>query len=194
MIVNSSIRHTDAHWYVMAAYRYELKAEEFLTGHGFKTFLPKETTFIKKPHRHPVAVERPAVPSLIFIHTSREKLAEVKKYVNDRIKYLTTTVGGTQDFLIVPDTQMDAFIHIWNSRDSYNANLSSDLIPTGATVRIISGPMAGLTGIHLRHLKARPLTPGGSPVPHSRLSLRLANLLAITLDLPTASLQLSEVV
>ena len=68
---------------------------------------------------------------------------------------MTTPVNGPSDFLVVPDRQMEAFMQIWTARDHYNASISTDLIPSGTPVRIISGPMAGLTGTHLRHLKPR---------------------------------------
>lgn len=254
-IVNSRLEINRRYWYVMGAYRFEEKAEEYLTAQGIDIFYPKEIIYIKKPHRRPIATEKPAIPTLIYVHASREELAKVKQYINSRIKYITTTVDGHLDFLVVPDQQMQAFIHIWQQRYTYHATLSNTLLQPGAPVRIISGPMAGLTGTLLRHLKSRPLstpastastvaktaatpaattpvtspaesatstaaTPSGNPdesassieapdtpqssqsyatvpsasaattpVPHSRISLRLANLLAITLDLPTASLE-----
>lgn len=214
-IVNSQLDINRRYWYVMGAYRFEENAEEFLGNQGIETFCPKEIVFIKKPHRRPIAVQKPVIPTLIYVHSSREELAEVKKHINSRIKYITTTVDGHLDFLVVPDGQMQAFIYIWQQRDVYNASLSTHLLQPGTPVRIISGPMSGITGTLIRHLKPRPLssnisqpsdtaaatapainsdrslslTSNNIKVPHSRISLRLANLLAITLDIPTASLE-----
>lgn len=221
-------------WYVMAAYKLELKTETSLIDAGLEVFLPKQTVYIKQPHRRPKPVERPAIPSLIFVNATRQQLLDFKRRNDDRIKFQMTPVGGALDYLTVPDRQMSDFIHLWTTRDTCNATLSTDLIPPGTPVRIISGPMAGLTGTFIRHLKRRtpgslpgsstplssasrdtfppaevtesatplssdnpltsstptttPLTVSG-PTDMSRISLRLANLLSITLDIPTSSLQ-----
>ena len=216
-------------WYVMAAYKLELKTETSLLDAGLEVFLPKQTVYVKQPHRRPKPVERPAIPSLIFVNATRQQLLDFKRRNDDRIKFQMTPVGGALDYLTVPDRQMSDFIHLWTTRDTCNATLSTDPIPPGTPVRIISGPMAGLTGTFIRHLKRR--TPGPLPessasqdtfppaevtesaTPHSsdnpltsstptttpltlsgptdmsRISLRLANLLSITLDIPTSSLQ-----
>lgn len=216
-------------WYVMAAYKLELKTETSLLDAGLEVFLPKQTVYVKQPHRRPKPVERPAIPSLIFVNATRQQLLDFKRRNDDRIKFQMTPVGGALDYLTVPDRQMSDFIHLWTTRDTCNATLSTDPIPPGTPVRIISGPMAGLTGTFIRHLKRRtpgplpessasqdtfppaevtesatphssdnpltsstptttPLTVSG-PTDMSRISLRLANLLSITLDIPTSSLQ-----
>ena len=227
-------------WYVMAAYKLELKTETSLLDAGLEVFLPKQTVYVKQPHRRPKPVERPAIPSLIFVNATRQQLLDFKRRNDDRIKFQMTPVGGALDYLTVPDRQMSDFIHLWTTRDTCNATLSTDPIPPGTPVRIISGPMAGLTGTFIRHLKRRtpgplpessaslssasqetlppaevtdsatplssdnpltsstpttlttptttPLTVSG-PTDMSRISLRLANLLSITLDIPTSNLQ-----
>lgn len=172
-------------WYVMAAYKLEIKTEKCLAEAGLEVFLPKQTVYVKQPHRRPKPVERPAIPSLIFVNATRQQLLDFKRRYDDRIKFQMTPAGGSMDYLTVPERQMTDFITLWSSRNDFNATISTAPIASGAQVRIISGPMEGQTGVFIRHLRPRPDAPS---VPLSRISLRLANLLSITLDLPTASL------
>lgn len=193
-------------WYVMAAYKLELKTESSLLDAGMDVFLPKQTIYVKLPHRRPKAVERPAIPSLIFVNASRQQLLDFKRRNDDRIKFQMTPLNGSLDYLTVPDRQMADFIHLWTARDTYNATLSTDPIPPGSPVRIISGPMAGLTGTFLRQLKTRArnqlsttiatisgvasVDPCEETIKNdlSRISLRFANLMSLTVDIPTANI------
>lgn len=175
-------------WHVMAAYKFELKAEASLREAGFEVFLPKETIYVKKPRRRPVAVERPAISTLIFVHATRQRILDYKRTVDDRLKFRldlsAPTPDGRHSPLTVPTPQMAAFISIWASRSTLHATLSplnepGDLA-TGTQVEITSGPLAGHRATLLRPLTSRSRT--------ARLTLTLASLLTLTLTLPTSSL------
>lgn len=192
-------------WYVMAAYKFELKAEISLREAGIEVYLPKETIYVKKPRRRPIAVERPAISTLIFVHASWNRIIDYKRRVDDRLKFKMTpivssaapTLSSDKAYLTVPTPQMEAFISIWATRDTLQASLSPLLataaispqsptnnkgttLPIGTPVEIITGPLAGLRGTTLTPITSRSRT--------TRLSLPLASLLTITLTLPTSSL------
>lgn len=189
----------------MAAYKFELKAEISLREAGIEVYLPKETIYVKKPRRRPIAVERPAISTLIFVHASWNRIIDYKRRVDDRLKFKMTpivssaapTLSSDKAYLTVPTPQMEAFISIWATRDTLQASLSPLLataaispqsptnnkgttLPIGTPVEIITGPLAGLRGTTLTPITSRSRT--------TRLSLPLASLLTITLTLPTSSL------
>lgn len=76
-----------AKWHVMAAYKFELKAESSLREAGFEVYLPKETIYIKKPHRRPAPVIRPAISTLIFVRATRQRILDYKRRIDDRLKF-----------------------------------------------------------------------------------------------------------
>lgn len=203
-------------WYVMAAYKFELKAETSLREAGIEVYLPKETIYVKKPRRRPVAVERPAISTLIFVHASWNRIIDYKRRVDDRLKFkmtpivssATPTLSSDKAYLTVPTPQMEAFISIWATRDTLQASLSLLLghpsplsNPSGpstnhlpqsptnnkGTTLPIGTPVEITTG-PLAGLRATTLTPITSRSRTTRLSLPLASLLTITLALPTSSL------
>lgn len=187
----------------MAAYKFELKAETSLREAGIEVYLPKETIYVKKPRRRPVAVERPAISTLIFVHASWTRIIDYKRRIDDRLKFKMTPItadttsslspSSNKTYLTVPDAQMSAFISIWTTRDTLQASLSplsnplgspatnkGATLPVGTIVEITTGPLSGL--------RATTLTPITSRSRTTRLSLPLASLLTITLSLPTSSL------
>lgn len=203
-------------WYVMAAYKFELKAETSLREAGIEVYLPKETIYVKKPRRRPVAVERPAISTLIFVHASWNRIIDYKRRVDDRLKFKMTPIVSSaapnlpsdKVYLTVPTPQMEAFISIWATRDTLQASLSPLLAthpplsnPSGpstnhlpqsptnnkGTTLPIGTPVEITTG-PLAGLRATTLTPITSRSRTTRLSLPLASLLTITLTLPTSSL------
>lgn len=203
-------------WYVMAAYKFELKAETSLREAGIEVYLPKETIYVKKPRRRPVAVERPAISTLIFVHASWNRIIDYKRRVDDRLKFKMTPIVSSaapnlpsdKAYLTVPTPQMEAFISIWATRDTLQASLSPLLAtphpypillahpqttypqsPTNnkGTTLPIGTPVEITTG-PLAGLRATTLTPITSRSRTTRLSLPLASLLTITLSLPTSSL------
>lgn len=208
-------------WYVMAAYKFELKAETSLRKAGIEVYLPKETIYVKKPRRRPVAVERPAISTLIFVHASWNRIIDYKRRVDDRLKFKMTPIVSSaapnlpsdKVYLTVPTPQMEAFISIWATRDTLQASLSPLLgnpsplsNPSGpstnhlpqsptnnkGTTLPIGTPVEITTG-PLAGLRATTLTPITSRSRTTRLSLPLASLLTITLALPTSSLSLPSI-
>lgn len=200
----------------MAAYKFELKAETSLREAGIEVYLPKETIYVKKPRRRPVAVERPAISTLIFVHASWNRIIDYKRRVDDRLKFKMTpivssaapTLSSDKAYLTVPTPQMEAFISIWATRDTLQASLSPLLaiphpsplsqsttstlssqsaINSKGTTLPIGTPVEITTG-PLAGLRATTLTPITSRSRTTRLSLPLASLLTITLSLPTSSL------
>lgn len=204
-----AITPTDAEiekWYVMTAYKFELKAEKSLREAGIDVYLPKETSYIKKPRRRPIAVERPAISSLIFVHASWNQIIEFKRKVDDRLKFKMDQLQSSplstseKNYLTVPDAQMATFISIWATRDTLQASLvpilaphpstqttvqtattsSRPTLPIGTPVEITNGPLTGTRATTLT-----PITPRSRT---TRISLPLASLLSITLSIPTSSL------
>lgn len=173
-------------WYVMAAYKFELKAAASLRENGLETFLPVETIYVKRPHRRPTPVERPAISTLIFVHATFDDIRDYKQRIDDRLKfrmdaYATDSAGQPQP-MTVPDDQMATFITIWTERATYNPTIQpAQPLPAGSTVEIISGPLSG----HRATLLS-PLTPRSRT---ARLSLPLSSLLSVTLSLPLANLR-----
>ena len=192
-------------WYVMAAYKFELKAETSLREAGIEVYLPKETIYVKKPRRRPVAVERPAISTLIFVHASWNRIIDYKRRVDDRLKFKMTPIvssatpnlSSDKAYLTVPTPQMEAFISIWATRDTLQASLSpllatprlSPLSPSATaaispqsptnnkgTTLPIGTPVEIITG-PLAGLRATTLTPITSRSRTTRLSLPLASLL-----------------
>lgn len=197
-------------WYVMTAYKFELKAEKSLRDAGIDTYLPKETSYIKKPRRRPIAVERPAISSLIFVHASWNRIIDYKRRIDDRLKFKmaqlqSLSTPSDKNYLTVPDAQMATFISIWATRDKLQASLSPILthrpqaplpknvtkpndsrstLPIGTSVEITTGPLTGIIAKTLTTITSRSRT--------TRISLPLASLLTITLTIPTTSISPTE--
>lgn len=175
-------------WHVMAAYKFELKAEASLREAGFEVFLPKETIYVKKPRRRPVAVERPAISTLIFVHATRQRILDYKHTVDDRLKFRldlsTPTPDGRPRPLTVPAPQMAAFISIWASRSTLHASLTPlpHSLPKGGAVEISDGPLKGLSATLVTRITPRSR--------NARLSIPLGGLFSVTIVIPITSIRI----
>ncbi len=138
-------------WYVMRAYKSEARAEELLAAEsGLEFFIPKHYVIrIYHGNKHRKLV--PVIPSLVFVHASREKILAFKNR-NNFLQFVIWDRNTGNDYLIVPDTQMEDFIKVASNPDEGNLFFRPEEIDLrkGTRVRIHGGRFDGVTGTFMQ--------------------------------------------
>ncbi len=133
-----------------ATYRREVAVKELLTEAGIETFIPMHYVMrMRNGRMHKVAA--PVVASLIFVHTTKNRIQAFKAGL-PHLQYLTTVKNGNAHPIIVPDRQMEPFIAVCGSLDEQLLYLSPEELPParGSRVRIHGGELDGREGIFMR--------------------------------------------
>lgn len=137
-------------WYVMRAYKSEGLAERLLTQEGVEHFIPKWYV-VRVYHGRKSRRLVPVIPSLLFVRTHRSTLVEFKKRYNF-LQFILQSRDGSQEYLTVPDKQMDDFIRVSERREqavTYYTPAELNL-ERGSRVRIIGGPFDGVEGVFVK--------------------------------------------
>ncbi len=137
-------------WYVMRAYKCEGKAEEVLKSHaGIEYFIPKHYAI---RIYHGVKSKRlvPVIPSLVFVHASKDDILEFKKRHN--FLQFVMRKATPPKHLVVPDKQMEDFIKVATSNEDTLAFFKPEEIDIkkGTRVCIHGGQFDGVTGIFMQ--------------------------------------------
>lgn len=138
-------------WFVMRAYKCEAKAEERLAADGgLEYFIPKRYA-VRSYHGVKSRRLVPAIPSLVFVRASRRRIIDFKRD-NNFLQYVMRRTGEGDDFLIVPDEQMDNFLRVASHPEENLRYLRPDEvnIGKGTRVRIHGGPFDGVEGTFMR--------------------------------------------
>ncbi len=138
-------------WYVMRAYKCEKKAEDLLGGdEGLEHFIPKQ--YAVRVY-HGVKSKRlvPVIPSLVFVHASRDRILQFKKHYNF-LQFVMWDKSTGMEYIIVPDDQMDSFIKVASAHDEgINFYTPDEIdIAKGTRVRIHGGKLDGVTGVFMQ--------------------------------------------
>ncbi len=141
---------TETKWFVMRAYKCESKAEEVLSAEGgLEYFLPKKPV-IRTYHGRKSKRLVPAIPSLLFVHGSLEMIHQFKR-INNFIQFVIWKKSDGQEYLTVPDSQMDSFIKVASSYEDVLFSAPEDIdIRKGSRVRIHGGRFDMAEGIFLQ--------------------------------------------
>ena len=139
-------------WFAMSApYRRELKAKEFLDKKSVECFVPMKQALIEKRNGVKSRQMVPAIHNIIFVHTTRERIRELKQGVNF-LQYHTRPVAGKNIPIIVPDRQMQQFIAVTataNEEITYLRPEELD-IRQGTKVRVHGGVFDGTEGYFVK--------------------------------------------
>ena len=139
-------------WFAMSApYRRELKAKEFLDKKSVECFVPMKQALIEKCNGVKSRQMVPAIHNIIFVHTTRERIKELKQGVNF-LQYHTRPVAGKNIPIIVPDRQMQQFIAVTataNEEITYLRPEELD-IRQGTKVRVHGGVFDGTEGYFVK--------------------------------------------
>ena len=146
-----------SHWYVLrVSYSRELKVKTALDERGVQAFVPmmwKKTTAGGKTERRLV----PAVNNLCFARWTRQGIdAFIRSYgETSPVHYYWDRT--TSRPLTVPSEAMEDFIKVSSSLDEDLIYITeiSDKLREGQTVKVKSGPFAGVTGKIVRIRKSR---------------------------------------
>ncbi len=137
-------------WYVMRAYKLEIKAEELLVENGLECFVPKQ--YAVRIY-HGVKSKRlvPIIPSLVFVHASKEQILDFKKQYNF-LQFVIWKRKDEAEHLIVPNDQMESFIKVVSSGQESLVYFKPDEIDIkkGTRVRIHGGQFDGVTGTFMQ--------------------------------------------
>lgn len=128
----------------LAAYvrmHHEKKVRDRLREMGITTFLPVQTELRQWSDRKK-KVERVLIPMMIFVQVDRTEQLQVLQ-LPAVIRYMV--LRGDHTPAVIPETQMESFRFMVDfSETPVNFN-ECDLQP-GEQVRVIRGPLTGLTG------------------------------------------------
>ncbi|MBQ5888803.1 MAG: UpxY family transcription antiterminator [Bacteroidaceae bacterium] len=146
-------------WFAMSApYRRELRAKEFLDCRGIECFVPMKETLVERPGGTKSRRMVPAVHNIIFVHTTKERIRELKQGVNF-LQYHTRPVAGKNVPIIVPDRQMQQFIAVTKAANEDITYLRPEEldIAKGTKVRVHGGVFDGTEGyfVKLRGKRSR---------------------------------------
>lgn len=138
-------------WYVMRAYKKERQAEEALSGpDGLEFFIPKHYT-LRTYHGHKQRQLVPAIPSLVFVHASRNDIQAFKER-HPLLQYIVWNKSTGIEFLSVPDRQMRHFIRVaeQTEEDILYFQPGEVHLKKGTHVRVHGGPFDGIEGILIK--------------------------------------------
>lgn len=148
----SFVTRTDVAWYALrVTYSREMAVKAYLDARHIENFIPMRLQTVFKNNKE-IRKFVPVVHNLIFIHSSRLVLDELKlnlegslpiRYLMDREVHLP---------LVVPDRQMHHFIAVSGSSHEQIVYLSSEELAykKGDRVRVIGGVFAGVEGEIMR--------------------------------------------
>jgi len=146
----------ELHWYPMrVTYSREVAAKEYFDSIGIDCFLPMRYVYVEGRHpRHRVL--KPAVSNLIFVHSCRKIITELKMTKKEvaPLRYMMRRVYDERqnflryDVMTVPDKEMDNFIKVASVQDDrvfFIENLEFAGKP-GQRVKVMEGDFAGVEG------------------------------------------------
>lgn len=145
-------KDTQIVWFAMSApYRRELKAKEYLQAKGIECFVPMVNALVEKRSGAKIRKQIPAIHNLIFVHTSKEIIQEVKRGV-DYLQYRTMPKEGKNIPIIVPDRQMQQFITVTQTANEGLIYMRPEEvnIAKGTKVRVHGGAFDGAEGIFVK--------------------------------------------
>lgn len=139
-------------WYAMrVTYQREMKVKVVLDDMGVECFLPMKTVLSERGgHRHYETV--PAVSNLIFLHSTRQRITELKNSYAELapLRYMMThPLDGTRPQPItVPEADMQNFIRVASHTDDSVMFLDMSDVQgkEGRRVLITQGEFAGVEG------------------------------------------------
>ena len=149
---DTSTPPVDLSWFAMSAtFGRELKAKEYLESKNVECFVPMRWSIVADRQQKKSRQLIPAIKNLIFAHTTKERIQELKRGVN-YLQYLTCNDDGRRVPIIVPDGQMQQFIAVCESHDDRLVYLSPEEInlSEGTRVRIIGGGLDGVEGTFVK--------------------------------------------
>ena len=139
-------------WFAMSApYRRELIAKEFLDQKGIDCFVPMKEALVERRGGVKRRQKIPAIHNLIFVHTTKETIKELKQGVNF-LQYCTRPHNGKNVPITVPEQQMQQFIAITNSKNENLTYLRPEEvdIKKGTKVRVHGGVFDGTEGYFVK--------------------------------------------
>lgn len=145
-------KNSQAAWFAMSApYRRELKAQEYLQAKGIECYVPMINALVERRNGTKSRKLIPAIHNLIFVHTSKEIIQDVKRGV-DYLQYRTTPKNGKNIPIIVPDREMQQFIAITQATNEELIYLRPEEvnIEKGTKVRVHGGVFDGTEGIFVK--------------------------------------------
>lgn len=139
-------------WFAMSApYRRELKAMDYLQSKGIECFVPMINAIVEKRNGIKQRRQVPAIHNLIFVHSSKAVIQELKRGV-DFLQYRTTPKNGKNTPIIVPDKQMQQFMAVIQAANDELTYLRPEEvdISQGTKVRLHGGAFDGTEGIFVK--------------------------------------------
>ena len=149
---NTTDKQQEILWYPMrVTYAREMKLKAVLDDLGIENYIPMK--WVEKVFRgKKKSVQLPAIHNLIFIHTSKSIIQQLKNRLEDStpMRYLMNKAENRP--LVVPQKQMEDFIKVTSSNENdffYLENPDFAAKP-GERVRITCGIFKGIEGKILR--------------------------------------------
>ena len=140
-------------WYVMrVTYQREMAAAEILNAEAVENYVP--TVKVKRRNSEGVAIGwkiDPLVHNYIFIHSTFNRIMELKTGKLDYLRFLMATDSSTNQKVpqYVPDKEMESFMKIVKTEGMKTLDTSIDL-RKGDRVRVLTGQFEGVEGIFMR--------------------------------------------
>ena len=144
-------------WFAMSAtFGRELKAKDIIEEKNVECFVPMRYEIHKDKKQKSTRKLVSAISNLIFVHTTRKDLQELKAKI-PYLHYLTQSVDGRNVPITVPDYQMQHFIATCNTFNEKLVYLAPDEInlQEGTPVRIVGGAFDGIEAIFVRIEKGK---------------------------------------
>lgn len=142
-------------WYaIRVTYSRELALKNFLDAEGVESFIPMRYDYIIKNERR-VRKLVPAIHNLVFVHSTRERIDEIKNTPGMTIPIRYIMNRESHQPIVIPDSQMRSFMAVSASYEESIVYFEpTELnIPKGSRVRITGGVFAGVEGefVRIRH-------------------------------------------
>lgn len=156
MELSDTNKEEPMYWFAMSApYNRELKVKDMLDKEKIENFIPMRYE-VRTVKGKKVCTQVPAVGNLLFVHTTASRLRLFKQFTS-YLQYLTLTIEGMTQKIIVPDYQMNQFMAVCNTYDKKLIYLKPEEVnlSKGVHVRIHGGPFDNVEGLFVKVKGAR---------------------------------------